>query len=148
MYASVSCRISALPLNRQFTVHFNADIDPTIRDHLSGTNGKAAAAYVTFPNSPDRSHFFVAGKTQGAWNAVLPDYHVQKLLELQGQLPEFDRAVTGVLYGKGKTNITLFRGGFAADFDDEINSEEHPLYKVRFHLYSASYMSAVTMDMS
>ncbi|KAJ7254585.1 hypothetical protein C8J57DRAFT_1347268 [Mycena rebaudengoi] len=110
--------------------HFNADIDPTIRDHLSGTNGKAAAAYVTFPNSPDRSHFFVAGKTQGAWNAVLPDYHVQKLLELQGQLPEFDRAVTGVLYGKGKTNITLFRGGFAADFDDEINSEDHPLYKI------------------
>ncbi|KAJ6523959.1 hypothetical protein DFH09DRAFT_1372285 [Mycena vulgaris] len=110
--------------------HFNAEIDPTIRDHLSGSNGKAAAEYVSFPNSEDRSHFFVNGKTQGAWTAVLPDYYIKNLTTMQREVPNFDRGIRGVLFGKGKTNITLFQEGFLAEFDDdEIKDEEHPLVK-------------------
>ncbi|KAJ7279472.1 hypothetical protein C8J57DRAFT_1303397 [Mycena rebaudengoi] len=111
--------------------HFNADIDQTIRDHLSGANGKAAAEFVSFPDSEERSYFFVNGKNRGAWSAVLSDYHIQRLTGLQREVPNFDLGITGVLFGKGNTNIVCFQAGFMADLDDdEIDSEDHPLYKV------------------
>ncbi|KAJ6595069.1 hypothetical protein DFH09DRAFT_1136119 [Mycena vulgaris] len=110
--------------------HFNADIAPDIRDHLAGANGKAAAGFVAFPDSPERGHFFVSGKAQGAWSCALPNYFIEKLTAMQREVPGFDAALTGVLFGKGRTNIVLLRDGFAADFDDEISSTDHPLYKI------------------
>ncbi|KAJ6623287.1 hypothetical protein B0H10DRAFT_809064 [Mycena sp. CBHHK59/15] len=111
--------------------HFNGNINQYIRDHLAGTNGKAAASFVSFPDSSEPGHYFVSGKAHGAWNCVLPDYFIQELGRMQREVPDFDAAITGMLFGKGKTNICLFRGGFLADFDnDEITSAEHPLYKV------------------
>ncbi|KAJ7458630.1 hypothetical protein FB451DRAFT_582130 [Mycena latifolia] len=110
--------------------HFNADIAPDIRDHLSGANGKAAAEFVAFPDSAEPNHFFVNGKAQGAWNCALPDYFIEKLTSLQREVPDFDAAFTGVLFGKGKTSILLFQGGFMTDFDDDISSTDHPLYKI------------------
>ncbi|KAJ6536365.1 hypothetical protein B0H19DRAFT_1183300 [Mycena capillaripes] len=110
--------------------HFNANISPAIRDHLSGTNGKATAEFISFPDSAEPAQFFVNGKAQGAWNCVLPDHFIQTLVGLQREVPGFDAAITGVLFGKGRTSIILFRGGFMTDFDDEISSTEHPLYKI------------------
>ncbi|KAF7334943.1 hypothetical protein MVEN_02244000 [Mycena venus] len=110
--------------------HFNADISPNIRDHLSGANGKCAAGFVSFPDSGEPGQFFVSGKTQGAWNCVLPDHYIQNLTKLQREEPNFDTEITGVLFGKGKTNIMLFRSGFIADFDGDVSSTDHPLYKI------------------
>ncbi|KAJ7895397.1 hypothetical protein B0H13DRAFT_2035074 [Mycena leptocephala] len=110
--------------------YFNGDISPDIRDHLSGVNGKAAAKFVSFPDGAEPGQFFVSGKTQGAWNCVLPDHFIQSLTRLQREVPNFDALITGVLFGKGKTNIVLFSTGFLTDFDDDISSTEHPLYKI------------------
>ncbi|KAF9074501.1 hypothetical protein BDP27DRAFT_1259096 [Rhodocollybia butyracea] len=111
--------------------HFNDDLNQDIRDHLSGANGKAAAEFVSFPDSEDPSHYFVKCKNQGAWNAVLPDYFIQQLSKMQREVADFDIGIKGMLFGKGKTNISLFQTGFQANFDEEdITSEDHPLYKV------------------
>ncbi|KAJ7279482.1 hypothetical protein C8J57DRAFT_1570223 [Mycena rebaudengoi] len=110
--------------------HFNADIDQTIRDHLSGANGKAAAEFVSFPDSEERSYFFVNFQNRGAWYSDLSDYHEQRLTSLQREVPNFDVGITGMLFGKGNTNIICFQAGFMADLDDEIDSEDHPLHKV------------------
>ncbi|KAJ7362307.1 hypothetical protein DFH08DRAFT_840677 [Mycena albidolilacea] len=111
--------------------HFNADIAPDIRNHLSGTNGKCAAGFITFPDSTEIDHFFVGGKARGAWSCKLADHFTQGLTRLQRETPNFDTEITGVLFGKGKTHILLARTGFVPDFDeDEITSTEHPLYKI------------------
>ncbi|KAJ7453383.1 hypothetical protein FB451DRAFT_1281076 [Mycena latifolia] len=110
--------------------HFNASINQDIRDHLSGTNGKAAAEFVSFPDDPDSAHWFVKGKTQGMWSAILEDYFIQRLNQLQREVPNFDRGITGILFGKGKTHICLFRAGFLAYFDEDEDWTDHPLCKV------------------
>ncbi|KAJ6489934.1 hypothetical protein C8R45DRAFT_992162 [Mycena sanguinolenta] len=111
--------------------HFNANINQDIRDHLSGVNGKAAANFVSFPNCSDPGHFFVKGKNTGAWNASLDNYFIQKLNVARGEVANFDTGLTSILFGKGKTYILMFQAGFLADLDeDEVSSEEHPLYKV------------------
>ncbi|KAJ7487986.1 hypothetical protein FB451DRAFT_1226130 [Mycena latifolia] len=110
--------------------HFNGDIHQSIRDHLSGTNNKIPAEFVSFPDSDDPAHYFVKGKN-GRWTATLPDYFVQRLLKIQREVPGFDNILTGVLFGKGKTNIVCSTNGFDADLDDdEVKDEGHPLYKV------------------
>ncbi|KAJ7616153.1 hypothetical protein DFH06DRAFT_1239276 [Mycena polygramma] len=113
------------------SLHSNANICKDLRDHLSGTNGKASVEFVSFPDDEDASHFFVKGKNPGVWNAILNDYFVQHLVGKQAAVPNFDAGITGMLFGKGKTYIVMFRGGFGADFDeDEVTTEDHPLYKV------------------
>jgi hypothetical protein len=130
-------RVTCPPKHAFASVHFNGDISPDIRDHLSGVNGKAAAKFVSFPDGAEPGQFFISGRTQGAWNCVLPDHFIQSLTRLQREVPNFDALITGVLFGKGKTNIVLFSTGFLTDFDDEISSTEHPLYKVRAALGTA-----------
>ncbi|KAJ6603469.1 hypothetical protein DFH09DRAFT_1124436 [Mycena vulgaris] len=111
--------------------HFNADINQDIRDHMSGVNGKASIEFVSFPDDEDTTHYFVKGKKEGAWSATLQDYFIQKLTETKAAVPNFDAGLTGMLFGKGKTYILMFRGGFLADLDnDEVSSKEHPLYKI------------------
>ncbi|KAJ7155689.1 hypothetical protein C8R46DRAFT_1196460 [Mycena filopes] len=110
--------------------HFNANIEQHIRDHMSGVNGKSAADFVTFPDTEDPKQYFVKGKNEGVWNAVLDTYFLERLTTLQAEVPNFDVGLTGMLFGKGKTFICLFKGGFYADVDDEVASEDHPLYKV------------------
>ncbi|KAJ6569804.1 hypothetical protein DFH09DRAFT_1362972 [Mycena vulgaris] len=113
--------------------HFNGNINQDIRDHLSGANGKAAAEFVSFPDYDDPAHYFVKCKDAGVWNAFLADYFAQKLRKTAADVEGFDAGLTGMLFGKGKTYILMFPGGFLADVDDdEITSgpEEHPLYKV------------------
>ncbi|KAF8205270.1 hypothetical protein K438DRAFT_1715679 [Mycena galopus ATCC 62051] len=111
--------------------HFNANINQDIRDHLTGTNGKAAVEYVSFPDSDNPGHFFAKGKNRGAWNALLDNYFVQKINATKAQVRDFDAGVTGMLFGRGKTYILMFQVGFLADLDkDEISDEEHPLAKV------------------
>ncbi|KAJ7901158.1 hypothetical protein B0H14DRAFT_2330756 [Mycena olivaceomarginata] len=111
--------------------HFDGGINQDIRDHLSGANGKAAAEFVSFPDCNNPGHYFVKGKSAGVWNAFLDDYFVQKLRKTGAEVKDFDAGLTGVLFGKGKTYILMFQAGFLADVDDdEVNSEDHPLYKV------------------
>ncbi|KAJ6538168.1 hypothetical protein DFH09DRAFT_1177729 [Mycena vulgaris] len=111
--------------------HFNGNINQDIRDHLSGANGKAAADFVSFPDCDNPAHYFVKGKNTGAWNAFLDDYFVQKLGKTRTDVANFDAGLTGILFGKGKTYILMFQAGFLADVDDdEVPSEEHPLYKM------------------
>ncbi|KAJ7173178.1 hypothetical protein C8R46DRAFT_1189554 [Mycena filopes] len=134
--------------------HFNANIEQDIRDHMSGVNGKSSADFVTFPDTEDPKQYFVkgknegvwnavldtyflerltalqAGKNEGVWNAVLDTYFLERLTALQAEVPNFDVGLTGMLFGKGKTFICLFKGGFYADVDDEVASDDHPLYKV------------------
>ncbi|KAJ7173179.1 hypothetical protein C8R46DRAFT_1189555 [Mycena filopes] len=109
--------------------YFNGNIDQDIRDHISAANGKSAADFITFPDSENLTYFFVKGKKEGSWNAVLDTYFVEKLNAMQREVPNFDTGLTGMLFGKGKTFICLFKAGFLADFDDEVK-EDHPLYKV------------------
>lgn len=45
------------------------------------------------------------------------------------EVPTFDAAITGMLFGKGKTHIYMFRGGFWPEYDDDVDAE-HPLRKV------------------
>ncbi|KAJ6609583.1 hypothetical protein B0H10DRAFT_2438462 [Mycena sp. CBHHK59/15] len=108
--------------------HFNLGIKQDIRNHLSGANGKFAVDFVSFPDSDDPGHYFVNGKAPGAWTAELPNYFIEKLTEMQRENPNFDTALEGMLFGKGKTHIYQFSGGFMADLDDEI-TVEHPVYK-------------------
>ncbi|KAJ7044334.1 hypothetical protein C8F04DRAFT_1070184 [Mycena alexandri] len=111
--------------------HFNGDINQDIRDHLSGTNGKARAEFVSFPDDEDSAHYFLKGKNDGAWSAVLQTYYIEKLTKMKAELLNFDAGFTGMIFGKGKTHICTFKAGFLANFDeDEIDSREHPLYKV------------------
>lgn len=87
---------------------------------------------MSFPDSDNRGHYFIKGRPQGKWTAELPDYFAQRLSQLQRKLPDFDANITGMLFGKGKTNICLFQNGFSADLDVEIiRNADHPLYKVR-----------------
>ncbi|KAJ7342515.1 hypothetical protein DFH08DRAFT_240518 [Mycena albidolilacea] len=111
--------------------HFNR-VNQDIADHLSGANGKAAAAFVSFPDSTDPAYYFVTGKDHATWNAFLDDYLIQKLSEAKTLVgATFDAALTGMLFGKGRTHIFTFQTGFLADLDDdEVPSEEHPLHKV------------------
>ncbi|KAJ7238810.1 hypothetical protein B0H12DRAFT_1136728 [Mycena haematopus] len=110
--------------------HFNANINQNIRDHLSGLNGKAPADFVSFPDCDNPGHYFVKGKNQGAWNAFLDNYFVQKLNIAKAEVRNFDVGLMGMLFGKGKTYIMMFQAGFLADLDENEVSEEHPLYKV------------------
>ncbi|KAJ7702831.1 hypothetical protein B0H17DRAFT_922965, partial [Mycena rosella] len=121
-------------------VHFNADIKQDIRDHLSGANGKFAVEFVSFPDSDDPGHFFVRGKRDGDWTACLPDYFIQRLGKMQRETPNFDVGLTGILFGQGKTNICLFKGGFDADFDKEhVDSDAHPLFKALIEFSGAGW---------
>ncbi|KAJ7146912.1 hypothetical protein C8R44DRAFT_724619 [Mycena epipterygia] len=122
--------IAPFPRLTQYIVHFNRSILPDVRDHLTDTNSKAAADFVTFPDSDNPTHYFIKGKKQGAWSAMLQNYFIQELNKMKADVRNFDAGITGMLFGKGKTHIYLFRVGFLADFDDEIDSLEHPLYKV------------------
>ncbi|KAJ7812328.1 hypothetical protein B0H14DRAFT_3150394 [Mycena olivaceomarginata] len=111
--------------------HFNGNINQDIRDHLSGANGKAAPEFVSFPDCDNPAHYFVKGKSVGVWNAFLDDYFVQKLRKTGADVKDFDAGLTGVLLGKGKTYILMFQASFLGDVDDdEVTSEDHPLYKV------------------
>ncbi|KAE9389176.1 hypothetical protein BT96DRAFT_947076 [Gymnopus androsaceus JB14] len=69
--------------------------------------------------SKDNSDYFVKGKHKGGWTAVLPDYFIQQLSKIQREVLNFDAGITGMLFGKGKTNICLFETGFQANFDEE-----------------------------
>ncbi|KAJ7809205.1 hypothetical protein B0H14DRAFT_2608270 [Mycena olivaceomarginata] len=98
--------------------HFNGNINQTIRDHISGVNGKIAADFISFPDSEDPAFYFVKGKNEGAWTA-------------KAEITDFDAGLTGMLFGKGKSFILMFKAGFVADLDDdEVSTEDHPLYKV------------------
>ncbi|KAJ6552688.1 hypothetical protein DFH09DRAFT_589590 [Mycena vulgaris] len=111
--------------------HFNGNIAQDIRNYLFGANGKFKAELVSFPDSPNPGHYFVKGEIKGSWSAVLPDYFIQRLSTMQHTMPNFNMNITGMLFGKGKTNICLFAGGFGADLDDsEVASPDHPLYKI------------------
>ncbi|KAJ7911845.1 hypothetical protein B0H13DRAFT_1614139 [Mycena leptocephala] len=111
--------------------HFNRSMNDHIQDHLSAANGKFAADFVAFPDSDDPNHYFVKGKDSCRWTATLPGPLLQELKNETAEVPNFDAAITGMLFGKGKSYICLFSGGFLANLDDdEVQSVEHPLYKV------------------
>ncbi|KAJ7817856.1 hypothetical protein B0H14DRAFT_3148054 [Mycena olivaceomarginata] len=110
--------------------HFNGDISRDVRDHINGANGKCAAGFISFPDTNNPGHYFVKGKNH-TWNAILPSYFIERLQTMRREVQNFDAVLTGMLFGKGKTNIILLEDGFSADLDDtEIPSPEHPLYKV------------------
>lgn len=73
------------------------------------------------------------GKGEGEWSGWLDDYFVAKLNKAKTEIPNFNTNLTGILFGKGKTFITMFKDGFTAELDDEeipSDAEEHPLRKV------------------
>ncbi|KAJ7771304.1 hypothetical protein DFH07DRAFT_803963 [Mycena maculata] len=110
--------------------HFNADIGQDIRDHLSGVNGKAAAEFITFSDDPDPARFFLKGKQHAWWTAKLNDTLIQGIVAQQKSITGFDGAVTGVLFGKGNTFITMLSGGFVGSLDGEARAADHALNKV------------------
>ncbi|KAF7345318.1 hypothetical protein MSAN_01908600 [Mycena sanguinolenta] len=117
--------------NNGHMVHFNGSINQDVRDYLSGTNGKFGAEFVSFPdcdNSPFQ--YFLKGKNEGSWHAVLNNHLSQKIAATKAEVTNFDAAITGMLFGKGETHIMMFRAGFIATFDQEISDQEHPLKKV------------------
>ncbi|KAJ7500977.1 hypothetical protein B0H11DRAFT_1993232 [Mycena galericulata] len=109
--------------------HF-ANIGQDIRDHLSGTNGKVAAEFVTFSDDPDPAHFFLKGKQYAWWSAKLNDGLIQGIVGQQKSIQGFDASVTGVLFGKGQTFITMLSGGFVANLDSDARDPDHALKKV------------------
>ncbi|KAJ7463321.1 hypothetical protein FB451DRAFT_1494328 [Mycena latifolia] len=109
---------------------FSADIAQDIRDHLNGANGKAADEFISFPDTQEHA-YFVLGKKAGIWNAVLPNHFIQRLMNMQRAVPDFDATLTGMIFGQGTTSIITFKGGFDASFDEAyINPPDHPLFKV------------------
>ncbi|KAJ7061803.1 hypothetical protein C8F01DRAFT_1252582 [Mycena amicta] len=113
--------------------HFNGNIDPNIRDHLTGTNGKTPTQFITFPDTPSsQNYFFSKGKNLGSYNCALPTHFIQHITMVKDEVGEnFGRALTGVLFGKGKTSVMCFEEGFLAHFDEnEVKEEDHPLYKI------------------
>ncbi|KAJ7814218.1 hypothetical protein B0H14DRAFT_2522302 [Mycena olivaceomarginata] len=109
--------------------HFTRNTNEIIQHHLSATNGKFPAEFVSFPDSDDPIHYFVKGKDSHLWTATLPDGLFQTLTKTMSEVPTFDAAITGMLFGKGKTHIYMFRGGFWPEYDDDVDAE-HPLRKV------------------
>ncbi|KAJ7044319.1 hypothetical protein C8F04DRAFT_1070162 [Mycena alexandri] len=73
-----------------------------------------------FPDNEDSAHYFLKGKNDGAWSAVLQTYYIEKLTKMKAEILNFDAGITGMIFGKGKNPY----------FHDEIDSREHPLYKV------------------
>ncbi|KAJ7118361.1 hypothetical protein C8R44DRAFT_878957 [Mycena epipterygia] len=114
--------------------HFNADINQDISDYLRAANGKPGAEFISFPDSEESSQYFVKGKKNGNWNAVLPDYFIQQLSTKQRTVPNFDTDLTGILFGQGKTHICLLTTGFDAHFD-----AEH-IAKVRLSVWGIRYI--------
>ncbi|KAF7345317.1 hypothetical protein MSAN_01908500 [Mycena sanguinolenta] len=110
--------------------HFHG-INPELRDYICGTNGKFAAGFVSFPDRDDNSPFqyFVKGK-KDHWHAVLNNPLSQRIGTVKAEEANFDKELTGILFGKGKTYILMFCAGFLVNFDEETSYEEHPLYKV------------------
>ncbi|KAJ7108979.1 hypothetical protein C8R43DRAFT_1043404 [Mycena crocata] len=113
---------------------FNADMStvaPDIYAHLTATNDKFGAQFLTFPDSADPTHFFARGRSSAQWTALLPHAHIAQIKALQVAMPDFEDALTGMLFGQGETSIVLFNNGFEAHFDEKyVNEEDHPLYKV------------------
>ncbi|KAJ7018535.1 hypothetical protein C8F04DRAFT_1151407 [Mycena alexandri] len=97
--------------------HFSGDINQDIRDHLSGTNGKARAEFVSFPDNEDSAHYFLKGKNDGAWSAVLQTYYIEKLTKMKAEILNFDAGDYWDDLWQGKKPIFS-------------HSREHPLYKV------------------
>ncbi|KAJ7627115.1 hypothetical protein FB45DRAFT_1059931 [Roridomyces roridus] len=109
-----------------YTVYFNSDMHEDVRKHLTGGGAK----FLSFPDSDDPAHYFLKGRNSGAWNAVLPNYYVDRLNSMQNEIKDFDVGITGMLFGQGRTNIVMFQAGFIADLDDRyVDGEDHPLLK-------------------
>ncbi|KAJ6489937.1 hypothetical protein C8R45DRAFT_901542 [Mycena sanguinolenta] len=112
--------------------HFHG-INPELRDHICGLNGKFAAEFVSFPDRDDINspfQYFVQGKSEGNWRAILNNPLSQSIGAAKAEKPTFDDELTGILFGKGKTYILIFRSDFSVNFDEETSHEEHPLFKV------------------
>ncbi|KAJ7177421.1 hypothetical protein C8R43DRAFT_974769 [Mycena crocata] len=111
---------------------FNADmatLAPDIYVHLTATNDKFGAQFLAFPDSADPTHFdpthfFARGRSSAQW--IAPHAHINQIKALQAAMPDFQDALTGMLFGQGETSIVFFNNGFEAHFDED----DHPLYKV------------------
>jgi len=110
--------------------HFNADLGRDVLDHLSGTNGKVPAEFITFSDDPDPTHFFLKGKQHAWWTAKLNNPLIQRIVGQQKSIPGFDASVTGIIFGKGETFITMLSGGFIANLDGDACAPDHALNKV------------------
>ncbi|KAJ7062580.1 hypothetical protein C8F01DRAFT_1082226 [Mycena amicta] len=131
------------------TNQFNhtSSLPQRIIDHLSGSNGAVAADFLTFPPDPDPTRFFLKGKQHAWWTATLDDGLVQLLLAQKAAFkpsptatnphayprpfntPTFDASVTGVLFGVGKTFITMLSSGFLAHLDGPAADPAHILHR-------------------
>ncbi|KAF5325109.1 hypothetical protein D9619_009669 [Psilocybe cf. subviscida] len=62
----------------------------------------------------------VGPDNSGNWTGILSDQQLSHLNEIKGQIGEvFDRALRGILLGKGSTMVFMFAGGFSYYTDDE-----------------------------
>ncbi|CAK5276934.1 unnamed protein product [Mycena citricolor] len=107
----------------------NTDIPPVIRDHLGGADGKVPADFLTFSDDPDPAHFFLKGKRHASWSATLDDSLIQEILAQKRRVQGFDASVQGVLFGKGRTSLTMLPGGFIARLDGDALDPGHILNK-------------------
>ncbi|KAJ7808334.1 hypothetical protein B0H14DRAFT_3482473 [Mycena olivaceomarginata] len=75
---------------------------------------------LSFPDSANPGHFFANGTANGA---TLPQHYVNYLL-LFKQLPDFDKNITGMLFGQGNVSIYLRKTGFIADLNGDAEIEQ------------------------
>lgn len=119
--------------------HFDKELDPVIRAHLEGSDGKPPSNYVTFPS--EAGSYFIKHVARGGWFANLEPPYINRVTEMREKYDAFDLGLTGIVFGKDTTHIYVHETGFVAFLCDEAQDPGHILHKVCFCLYSKSYLS-------
>ncbi|TFK33290.1 hypothetical protein BDQ12DRAFT_670399 [Crucibulum laeve] len=72
--------------------------------------------FVSF--GPNKGNWF-AGAPGGRWNGDMEDQMIAQINEVRAITPNFDQLLDGVLFGKGTTQIFMYKGGFGYYTDKE-----------------------------
>lgn len=107
--------------------HFDIQLNPIIRAHLEGKDGKARAEYITFP--AETGSYFIKHVERGGWDADLEERYVNCITGLRHKVHDFDLELTGIIFGKDSTHIYQLENGFHAFVEGEADDTNHILYK-------------------
>lgn len=121
-------RYPLLFVDLSFSDHFDIQLNPIIRAHLEGKDGKARAEYITFP--AETGSYFIKHVERGGWDADLEERYVNCITGLRHKVHDFDLELTGIIFGKDSTHIYQLENGFHAFLEGEADDTNHILYKV------------------
>lgn len=107
--------------------HFDKELDPVIRTHLEGSDGKPPSNYVTFPS--EAGSYFIKHVARGGWFANLEPPYINRVTEMREKYDAFDLGLTGIVFGKDTTHIYVHETGFVAFLCDEAQDPGHILHK-------------------